>query len=391
LRVSRSEDGLAQTKYLRSSVLGGAVAAEVIWTGAIWQWSRGYVYAGSSLLAEQHNGVYFVHEDPITKSKRVTSTSGAIQSTVELDPYGAEVTNFSSNTAFQPRKFTSYERDGNGTDEAMMRRYNRWHSRFDQPDPYDGSYDLTDPQTFNRYSYTQGDPANLVDPSGLDEEVGPGDVVSIYQNIPPWFWPGGGSGGFFEFGAPGPVDTLGPVQKGPQNPTVVPPSKPIPNLIRDLLKEGDCADYVQKLLNKAIELFAGKYPHANTISDAIDMISKAGGYQLDGKDYHTVSGDLFYKGGGAQPGTVHLIPFRTFGTPSAANVAYAQGYYAYGGLHETFHLARQGGYDDELMATAAFSLAGKKLPTPPANLDGYGRAAFFSALFDDELLKHCPK
>jgi RHS repeat-associated protein len=73
---------------------------------------------------------------------------------------------FSTNGAFQPKKFTSYERDANGTDEAMFRRYNRWHSRFDQPDPYDG-YDLTDPQSFNRYSYVQNDPVNFVDPSGL--------------------------------------------------------------------------------------------------------------------------------------------------------------------------------------------------------------------------------
>ena len=49
----------------------------------------------------------------------------------------------------------------------MFRRYNRWHARFDQPDPYEGSYDLSDPQSFNRYSYTQGDPVNFVDPSGL--------------------------------------------------------------------------------------------------------------------------------------------------------------------------------------------------------------------------------
>ena len=54
-----------------------------------------------------------------------------------------------------------------GSDEAMFRRYNRWHSRFDQPDPYDGSYDATDPQSFNRYAYTQNDPVNFVDPSGL--------------------------------------------------------------------------------------------------------------------------------------------------------------------------------------------------------------------------------
>jgi len=49
----------------------------------------------------------------------------------------------------------------------MYRRYNRSHSRFDQPDPYDGSYDPTNPQSFNRYAYTQNDPVNFVDPTGL--------------------------------------------------------------------------------------------------------------------------------------------------------------------------------------------------------------------------------
>jgi len=52
----------------------------------------------------------------------------------------------------------------------MFRRYNRAHSRFDQPDPYEGSYDLRDPQSFNRYAYVQNDPVNFVDPSGLNEQ-----------------------------------------------------------------------------------------------------------------------------------------------------------------------------------------------------------------------------
>src|SRR5256886_15434467 len=88
----------------------------------------------------------------------------------------------------QPKKFTTYDRDGNGSDEAMFRRYNRWHSRFDQPDPYDGSYALSDPQSLNRYAYTNNDPVNFVDPSGLDPnhgsrlgELGPPPPVPILR------------------------------------------------------------------------------------------------------------------------------------------------------------------------------------------------------------------
>jgi len=193
LRVKRTQDGSYPALYLRSSVLGGQVVAELDFVNGVWQWWRGYVYAGSQVLAVQSGGVFFVHEDPVTKSKRVTNMSGVIQSTVETDPFGAD-TNKSSNSAFQPRKFTSYERDANGSDEAMFRRYNRWHSRFDQPDPYDGSYSLTDPQSFNRYAYVNNDPVNFVDPSGLEED----EVVRVYTWAPAWNWrqqSGGRSGG----------------------------------------------------------------------------------------------------------------------------------------------------------------------------------------------------
>jgi RHS repeat-associated protein len=163
MRVKKTENGTVNW-YLRSTVLGGQVVAEMDASGS---WTRGYVYAGSSLLAVQSGGtVNWMHEDPVSKSKRVTDSNGTVVSTVELDPWGGD-TNRSSNGGFQPKKFTSYERDGNGSDEAMHRRYNRWYSRFDQPDPYEGSYDLANPQSFNRYAYTQNDPVNFVDPSGL--------------------------------------------------------------------------------------------------------------------------------------------------------------------------------------------------------------------------------
>ncbi len=167
LRVRRTATGTVPARYLRSSVLGGQVLAELNQIGGVWEWVRGYVYGGAGLLAvQQGNAVSFIHEDPVTKSKRVTDTGGNVQqSATEFDPFGADAGG--TNKTFQPRQFTTYERDPNGTDEAMFRRYNRWHARFDQPDPSDGSYDLTDPQSFNRYAYTQNDPVNFTDPTGL--------------------------------------------------------------------------------------------------------------------------------------------------------------------------------------------------------------------------------
>ncbi len=227
LRVKKVENEVT-TYYLRSSVLGGQVVAEIDQWGG---WHRGYVYLGGQMVGIQFNSsVTWVHQDPVNKSQRLTDGGGNVTSTIELDPWGAD-TNRSSNAAFQPRKFTSYERDGNGSDEAMFRRYNRWHSRFDQPDPYDGSYSLADPQSFNRYAYVQNDPVNFVDPTGLDFCWGE-TLISDPWNVTPlagmeaWRCSStrsGGSGG--GGGGDGRGGGIGGGGVGSQNPTPVDVSK----------------------------------------------------------------------------------------------------------------------------------------------------------------------
>ena len=95
----------------------------------------------------------------------MTDTSGNVVAGIELDPWGAE-TNRSWNGSMQPHRFTTYERNWTG-DESLFRRYHGWWSRFAHPDPYDGSYNFSDPQSLNRYAYVQNDPVNFADPSGL--------------------------------------------------------------------------------------------------------------------------------------------------------------------------------------------------------------------------------
>jgi RHS repeat-associated protein len=100
-------------------------------------------------------------------------------------PYGTEYTT----TANDREKYATYTRDSlTGLDYAMNRYYSSQWGRFLSPDPYSGSVDPGNPQSWNRYAYVGGDPANGSDPSGLyilppEGPDGPG-------------WPGGGGPGW---------------------------------------------------------------------------------------------------------------------------------------------------------------------------------------------------
>jgi len=188
------------------------------------QMLRGYVYLGGQLVAVQESNraggagdrVLWVHQDPVTKSQRLTDgqklADGSLNvvSWVDLDPWGGETSG--SEAARQPHRFTTYERDANGGDEAMFRRYESKLPRFSQPDPYDGSYDLADPQSLNRYSYTQNDPVNFVDPTGLctfnlniinSAKLGDGALRAMKNEIFRIFF---ASGNFVVFNNPGAAD-----------------------------------------------------------------------------------------------------------------------------------------------------------------------------------------
>jgi len=143
--------------------------------------------------------------------------------------------------------------------------------------------------------------------------------------------------------------------------------------------------YVQQLLDEVDRLFGRpQHPHITSFQDGFERITAAGGYQLDGApNGGTVTGDLFANG--ALPGTVHLSPFRSFNPVSAEFAAQQQRRYAYRALHETLHLARQGGYSDEELARAACSLAN----VPPPNFSPTDIFSW-SGRLDDLLQDHFP-
>ncbi len=72
--------------------------------------------------------------------------------------------------------YATYWRDSaTGLDYANNRYYSNSYGRFMTPDPYQASGGPADPQSWNRYAYTRGDPVNRLDPSGLQDEGPPPD------------------------------------------------------------------------------------------------------------------------------------------------------------------------------------------------------------------------
>ncbi len=56
---------------------------------------------------------------------------------------------------------------GSNTDHAQFRQYANAAGRWMSPDPFSGSYDFTNPQSFNRYAYVGNNPLSATDIAGL--------------------------------------------------------------------------------------------------------------------------------------------------------------------------------------------------------------------------------
>ncbi len=95
--------------------------------------------------------------------------SGNVLGTNLLAPYGQVMPPSSTN---DPYVYANLFQDTEyGGDDAWYRNYSAEQTRWLRPDPYNGSYDLNNPQSFNRYVYVNGNPLNYVDPSGLADGI----------------------------------------------------------------------------------------------------------------------------------------------------------------------------------------------------------------------------
>jgi RHS repeat-associated protein len=141
------------------------------------------VYTGSTYVM----GVTLLKSDAYFGGRRVQKQD-RLSSVGTYYPYGEE--KGPGNPSNDNWKFGTYWRDSlSGLDYADQRFYNSTAGRFMTPDPYMASAGPADPQSWNRYLYVKGDPINLTDRRGLNEEAPEFDPYPFPQN------PGGGGNG----------------------------------------------------------------------------------------------------------------------------------------------------------------------------------------------------
>lgn len=134
---------------------------------------EGRIYWGNRLLAYRawEGPTYFDHQDYLGTERMRTNYAGSTSSTYSSLPFGDGYTPSADDPQGSGQDnlhFAQMEHDSeSGTDHAQFRQYSSTQGRWMSPDPYMGSYDFTDPQSFNRYSYVRNNPLVAIDPNGL--------------------------------------------------------------------------------------------------------------------------------------------------------------------------------------------------------------------------------
>jgi RHS repeat-associated protein len=138
-----------------------------VWDGSGNLLSAQY-YVGSQPLAywlASDGHVRFQHQDWVGTERLRTSYNGSVEGSYTSLPFGDGLTASGSDT--DAYHYVRQDSDTADLQHATYREFSSVQGRWFRPDPDDGSYDITDPQSLNRYSYAGNSPTVLTDPSGL--------------------------------------------------------------------------------------------------------------------------------------------------------------------------------------------------------------------------------
>jgi RHS repeat-associated protein len=207
-------------------------------------------------------GLQFVISDHQGSTRVVMNRLGDVQTRHDYQPFGEEIGfNVGQRTGDQhygfsdetTARYTGMEQDGaSGLNHTWFRKYESQAGRWTSPDPYGGSISVSNPQSFNRYSYVENDPINQVDPTGLERKIcghfddgSPvycDEIVHIQTNdhLADWLFV---------------INSLfGGYQTQSKNDLVI---EDAITKAEGLLKKKSCQDFIESLLRQAVTKVAG--------------------------------------------------------------------------------------------------------------------------------------
>jgi RHS repeat-associated protein len=189
-------------------------------------WWTSHVPADSRIFADgqqiafrgSDGQTYFVHQDWVSTDRMHTDSNGNVAGTWASLPFG----DGGALTGTGPGTFDFGRFAGLDGNLAHYRLYNPTAGRWMSPDPYAGSYDPTEPQSLNRYTYVMNRPTVLTDALGLCWNNGAYSSQDSDGNYTSYEDPGDDSpcGGFYagSIGSPEPGSSDGSSSAAPAAP-----------------------------------------------------------------------------------------------------------------------------------------------------------------------------
>ncbi|MCW5955995.1 MAG: RHS repeat protein [Pyrinomonadaceae bacterium] len=209
--------------------------------------------AGGKCVAEyggpqsaDDGGVKYTHQDIQGSIRTISTQAGFAQARMDYQAFGEQIsssigqrtsTGYTTSDTLRNRYAMTERDEATGLDDTWFRKLENRAGRWTSPDPYNGSANIGNGQSWNRYSYVENQPTNFVDPSGLlalswvcwDLNTyfsnANGDQLTRTTTQCSAIWVGGGDGGGGNSGA-----TYGGGSDEAQTRTTVQSSKKKPNL-----------------------------------------------------------------------------------------------------------------------------------------------------------------
>ena len=134
------------------------------WTDGIWEKGKMIVMVPGT----QTGGPEYRLLDHLGSLVIGTTSTGSVYDSDSYLPFGQ----LTASSPADPLLYTGLEKDAeNNTYHAWFRNLSIAQARWLRPDPYLGSYNLANPQSFNRYAYVGNNPLAFIDPDGTSDQM----------------------------------------------------------------------------------------------------------------------------------------------------------------------------------------------------------------------------